>query len=254
MKQKQNKTKAKRRQQGQAPRIVQTAERSLAVTRRHLWRTRVQSLGLQPPTDQVQVHDPLTETRFANTAISFNLRDFLPQSSEFLTTVDQFKFDKIDVYCQISNLPFDNFFRRFNVWYKADFDDNNVVEWEDLQSRDNVSMKTLIPTNGSVMVKLMTIKPNADFRNDPLGNSPSNMILNGNTWCDTNAVNQNFVGLKVHIETNFGVSETKVPKVTFPSFAHISFRGKVELAFLYPHTLTSRLLFATLGFLRVNCK
>lgn len=206
---------------------VQSATTTQKQTHRSLWEVSTPSYSLGQGIVDTDTQAPANETKYLNASISFDLEDYFDTTnSNYLERVDQFRFDKIDVYCQISNLPFNGFFRSFNIYYKADYDDNVVINWLQLQERDCVQRKTLNPTTDTVMVKLMTIKPSANFRASSLDSNPANAILPANTWFDVIAKEQNFVGIKVHIEVNSGASETFVPRVTFPTLAHMSFRGQ----------------------------
>lgn len=171
---------------------------------------------------------PANETKFRDAAIAFDLEQFFDNSTvSYLNTVDQYRFEGIDVYCEISNIEFNGFFRRFNIYYKDDYDDNNTITWRQLQARDCVQRKTLNPVTDTVMVKLMHIIPSADFRNTTTGSDPANAIMPARTWFDIAAPEQRFVGLKVHVEVNSGAGETSIPRISFPCLAHMAFRGQI---------------------------
>lgn len=152
--------------------------------------------------------------------------DTSPGANSYLSTVDQYQVESVEVYIEISNMPFNNFFRRFNVWYKPDYDDNNVVDWTNLQRRNDVQFKWMNPVD-KPRIHLMTFTPRGNFRNSVTGSDPSNMIPGPNTWFDIAAPDQNFVGLKIHVEVNSGTGETFIPRVMVTSKAHIKFRGQI---------------------------
>jgi len=198
-------------------------------TTRSLWKLQTDTLTLTAPSAQEEVTAPITETKFGNAALSSTLSEYFDvatSQAEYLRTVDQFRLDSIDIYCDASRIPFNNQFRRVCIYFKPDFDDNNVITWRSLQERDGVMMRVICPTDNPV-VKLCTIRPSADFRSTSQGSDPSNMIATNRAWFDVVASLQNFVGLKIHAEINSPLSETTTPQLLFPMKAHFSFRGQV---------------------------
>lgn len=202
---------------------------SQRIVRRSLWKMVADQASLLAPSSQDEITGDITNTKFSNSALSATLGEYFPAATggaDFLRTVDQFKIESIDIYCDTSRIPFSQEFRRVQVWFKPDFDDNNVITWEQLQQRDGVMMTTLSPTD-KPLVKLCSIKPVADFRSTSVAGDPSNMIANPHAWFDVVAVNQNFVGLKIHCEVNSPSAETFTPKVQFLMKANFVFRGQV---------------------------
>jgi len=231
---KQNKKSAKPNQnmvQQPGRPIQQEKAATQKIVRRCYWRRKNLSQPLAPAgNDEALVCGVAAETKYCNGSISFSLSDYfdlLNPGKNFLDTNDSYRIENVDVYMEISNLNFSDFFRRFNVWYKADFDDNNVIDWKVLQTRDCVHMKTLNPTTNSVRIKLMSIKPSADYRNSSTGSGPENAIPGTGTWYDVAAPFQNFVGIKYHVEVNSGTGESTIPRVSFPDCAHFAFRGQI---------------------------
>jgi len=219
-----------RRPQGPIPRpmaAMNMTARSQQQTSRNIWTKESSTLQLSQASTQNEVAGPPANTKYVDFAVSFALEDFFDSSTNaYLSTVDAFKFQSVDIYLDVSNMPFNSFFRRFKVWYKADFDDNNTVAWPELQKRDNVMSKIINPIE-QPRIKLMTIVPNADNRSTATGSGPENAIFNRNMWYDTSAIQQRFVGLKVHVEVNSGASETFTPTLALDNFARILFRGQV---------------------------
>jgi hypothetical protein len=209
---------------------IKSAERTQRTIVRTVWNINgsQQELLLQQATTQANVFGPPGDTKYANASLSWDLADFYPlSSSQFIKTVDQFRFEHIDIYMQISNCSFNAKFRRFNVWYKPDFDDNDVISWADLQDRDGVEFKMLNPLTNTMMVKLCSIKPSAFFESSGASSSPSNMIVKDNTYFDTKSAAQRFVGLNVHVEANSDISEAWTPAVELLYRARTKFLGAI---------------------------
>jgi len=215
------------RRQNRVPRNWAGAQ--MQPSERTVWNRKVLSLGLSQALVEADTQAPANETKYLNASESWSLSDFFdttPGANSYLSTVDQYRFDRVEVYIEISNMPFNNFFRRFNVWYKPDYDDNNVVDWTNLQRRTDVQFKWMNPVD-KPRVHLMTLLPRGNFRNSITGSDPSNVIPGPNTWFDIAAPDQNFVGLKLHVEVNSGTGETFIPRVMVTSKARIMFRGQI---------------------------
>jgi hypothetical protein len=157
--------------------------------------------------------------QFGNAAFYYTLKSFYENSSGLLHVYDQYRFKEIEVYAeQVYDGPGVDIHK--TVFASVDYDDASIPTWQEMQSRQNVSMTVISDVNPKQVVA--RFKPVANYVNTN-SSSPANLIPHSNEWFDLAATAQRFNGLKVHFEAPGGSTTS----LRFSARAVIQFRGKV---------------------------
>lgn len=87
----------------------------------------------------------------------------------------------------------------FSVMASVDLDDANTPTFESIRTRPNLNLVSL--TNSLPTQVVGSFQPRANYINQLNASTPSNAIPSPNTWFDTAANSQQWIGLKVHVAT-----------------------------------------------------
>lgn len=136
---------------------------------------------------------------FSNVSISGSLGSLYPSGiPSIFANYDKFRLRNVEIF--LSNHSADPSFSsspELTVYASVDIDDALPTTWDVFRSRKNVSMNS---TNMQrPLICLASFRPRANFAVSTGTSTPSNVVPNPDTWFDCSALNQQFVGLKLHV-------------------------------------------------------
>ncbi len=140
--------------------------------------------------------------QFKGAGMDFALRDFLDSGSGLLTTFDQYRFKKIDLYVttQIIDRPDSNkSFGPIICYTSVDYDDTFTPTWGTMSQRQNTNQAAL--RSSYPMIKVASWKPKANYISQA-GDAPGNLVPKHGEWFDTSQPTQGFNGIKAMIFCN----------------------------------------------------
>lgn len=153
---------------------------------------------------------------YANVGIDYSLRNFITGSSGLFTTMDQYRFQEIEIWALSDS---NTTYRPILITCSVDFDDAVAPTWYTMSQRNNTH--TVAITTFKPMVKLAAFRPVGNFVTGGT-DSPSNIVPNPSAWWDMANPNQLFNGLKLSIATQSTSSSVRIL-----AKARIEMRGKI---------------------------
>lgn len=85
------------------------------------------------------------------------------------------------------------------IFSSVDLDDALPTNWQEFRRRGNIAMNTA--SSGRCLVRVGSFVPHGNYASSSTTSSPANAVPNTSTWFDTQAKEQQFVGLKMHLCT-----------------------------------------------------
>lgn len=165
-----------------AEKVRLTTTTSCVITDATVFETAIQATQLYPDGTSFDV------------SISGSLASIYPSGIPAIyQNFDKFRLKEVEIFASCGAT--DNFC--LTILSSVDIDDALPTGWNVFRTRKNIAMTTLNPTVPSRT--LARFKPVPNFAVATGTSSPSNVIPSSNTWIDVSALNQQFLGLKIHV-------------------------------------------------------
>lgn len=136
---------------------------------------------------------------FSNVSISGSLGSLYPSGlPTIFANYDKFRFRNVEIF--MTNHSADPSFSsspELIVYSSVDIDDALPTSWDVFRTRKNVAMNSTNMNRPTIC--LASFRPRANFPVSTGTSTPSNVVPNPDTWFDCSALQQQFVGLKLHV-------------------------------------------------------
>jgi hypothetical protein len=172
---------------------------------------------------QIQPGNSIFSTgHFLQLSTSGSLGDLYPSGlPNILANYDMFRFKKVEFFCSVAPMDGETVFPNVVVLASVDLDDAIPISWDTFRTRRNISMITL---NSADPLRLIAAwSPVGNYAVSTQTSTPANQVPSHLQWFDCSALEQQFLGLKIHIATTSDIA----PVVSFFVKAEIELKGQV---------------------------